>query len=230
VGKQGAATLSGRPLLDALCGTYALEPTQRLIIRAQTGGGFHIRGEGTPPFSLIGMTQKLDAAAAALRERACALLVALEQGAASNQPLRALCSQQLPDPDELHGLWQWLTGPGCFGPLETFHVLQHEGSYLVACHCHFATRHLDLHVHFDDDGKIFGFYLHPVGTVPAVRELPLLPEGPGCCLGDGYLAATQDLFLTLLQPEDGPKHEAQVLILRGDEENSFLRRAIRISY
>ncbi len=127
-------------------------------------------------------------------------------------------------------MWQSLTGPDGLGPLESFHVLQHEGSHLVVCRCQLAARHLDLHVHFDDDGRIAGYYLNPLGAAPAVCELPLLPEGPGCCLGDGYLAATQDLHLTLLQPQDGPEPDAQVLILRGDEENSVPRRAIRISY
>lgn len=233
-GEQAAVTLSGRSLLDALCGAYALgsvDTNQRLIICAQAGGGYHLRGEGAPPFSLIGMTQKVDADAAALRERACALLTLLEQGAASNRAqLRALCAEQLPDPDALHAMWQSLTGPDGLGALESFHVLQHEGSHLVVCRCHLAARHLDLHVHFDDDGRIAGYYLNPLGAAPAVCELPLLPEGPGCCLGDGYLAATPDLHLTLLQPQDGTEHEAQVLILRGDEENSVPRRAIRISY
>ena len=247
VDEESATALSGRPLLDALCGTYALETAQRLVITAQADGRFQIRGEGMPPFSLIGMTQNVDAVATALRERACALLSALEQGAISHQQasaspqanrrteesraqLRALSAQQLPDPEALCSLWQSLTGREGFGSLEAFHVLQHEGSQLVVCRCHFATRPLDLHVHFDDEGKIVGFYLHPIGTAPAVCELPLVPEGPGSCLGDGYLAATQDLRLTLLRKNIGPPDEADVLLLRGEEENSVPRRAIRICY
>ncbi len=245
--RQAAVTLAGRPLLDALCGTYALDATQRLLIRAEAGGGFHIRGEGTPPFSLLGITQNVDAAAAALRSRACALLSTLAQGPASTQraplaaqadrrdaaslaQLRALCAERLPDPDALCALWQLLTGPAGLGPLESFHVLQHEGCHFVAIRCHFAAQPLDLHVHFDDDGKIVGFYLHPVGTAPAVCELPLQSQGPGCCLADGYFAATQDLFITALRPPDRPEHDAQVLLLRGDAENSVLRRAIRVRY
>ena len=247
LGRQAAVTLAGRPLLSALCGTYALDARQRLLIRAEAGGDFHIRGEGTPPFSLLGITQSVDATAAALREQALALLSTLDQAAASKQPapvaapahrtdaarsaqLHALCAEQLPDPAALCALWQSLTSPAGLGPLESFHVLQHEGCRLVAVRCHFAAQPLDLHVHFDDDGKIIGFYLHPVGTAPAVCELPLQPQGPGCCMADGYFAATQDLFITAVRPQDGPEHDAQVLILRGDEENSVLRRAIRVRY
>lgn len=233
--------LCGRPLLEALCGTYALDLDQRLIIGARADGGFHLRGDGTPPFSLTGITQVVDAAAATLRERVCTLLSALEQDAvytsavfstqkspknrALRNQVRNLCQEQRTSPDELCNLWQSLTGPDGFGPLQGFYVLQHEGHHLVACRCHFGTQHRDLHVHFDDDGKVVGFFLHPVGTAPAVCELPLVPDTPGRCLGDGYMEATQDLFLTLQQT-----HETSVcLLLCGDDENTVLRRAVRVN-
>lgn len=201
-------------------GTFQIDNGCRVAIAADQDGALTLHTSRQQLFTLIGLLQALDVVGQNVRQRAEAFVRALGQG--SQDALAGLCASLLPDPAALCELWVHVTTS--LGPLLQVQAVQHEGQKLVVCRCIFERQSVDVHLHFDADAAVIGFYLHEVGTAPACTRFALLQDGPGCFRTDGYALAAVDV-LVQCRSEAGQVVE---LILRSDKHGASPVRAIRV--